>query len=100
MANSKIKFNAPSYISPISLPQNIDLDDYSMSGFYVWTYGDEGTAINCPTTKVFTMLVIKKSNSMGSNQILLDNNGHIYYRIHYSSTGWQAWREVTTTSIS
>ena len=99
MANSTIKLNAPSHYTRVLLPQNADLDDYSDTGFFAWTWGSEGTIAHSPTNRVFTMIVVNKNQTLGSNQMILDNEGNIYYRVRWS-TGWQAWRKVTTTAVT
>lgn len=99
MAVSKIKFNNSPYIGRIALPSTVNLNDITTPGFYSYTYGTQGTVTNSPTNSVFTMIVLGKNESLGVNQMLIDNESRMYFRVHWS-TGWQAWRQVTTTTVT
>ena len=99
MAVSKIPKRTSPYFDRVQLPSTVDLNDITTQGFYAYTYGSEGTVNNSPTNSVFTRIVMYKNPTQGVNQIIIANDSTMYFRVHWS-TGWQAWRKVTTTTVS
>ena len=99
MATSKIPMNVSSYIKALKLGSTVDLNTITTPGYYSYTYGSEGTVTNGPTNSVFTMIVLEKNADLGVNQLLIDNRADMYFRVQWS-TGWQAWRKVTTTTVT
>ena len=99
MAVSKISKRTSPYFDRILLPNPVDLNDITTPGFYAYTYGTQGTVSHSPTNAVFTLIVMFKNDSLGVNQLIIDNNTEMYFRVQWSS-GWQTWKKVTATNVS
>lgn len=83
---------------PTTIPASSDLDTYTTVGHYSANTGTTASSLsNCPTTANFSLFVIWRTDSLKS-QIIFTAGNTLFYR-YQSSSGWSAWRKITTSAL-
>ena len=86
----------------ILIASGTDLNTITIPGIYrVVTNGDAQSLLNCPTTKAFTMLVIKRGDTTNSQIIFMAGSSaaNIYIRASVSN-GWLQWYGISLDPVS
>ena len=76
------------------IPSGTSLNSLTSPGIY---YSNGSSFTDGPSSSTITLIVMKKAAQ--ANQIVIDNNSNMFYRVMYT-TGWQAWKKVTATTVS
>lgn len=82
-------------VKPIQIPENVDLNNYTTSGFYYCPYTDTAATLsNCPVTIAFN-LVVKRSAGYIQELTTYQASGWKKYERHYYGGKWGAWKQTT-----
>lgn len=101
MAVDKIIARTDPFINATVIPNNTNLNNLETPGvYYISSASSAQTLTNCPAEVAFTMLVMKKAESVG-NQIIFAvgiGSGNIFARTK-TTNGWQAWSKANLTAV-
>lgn len=83
---------------PTGISSGADLDNYTTVGHYSANNGTVASSLsNCPTTANFTLFVFWRTISY-KTQVIIPGGNTLFIR-YQGSSGWTAWRKISTTAV-